>query len=167
MPMLLSKEDQTVADEIHSMQDAAKADLEKRRFERMRAGLQIKYRAVGPTEEATLIKQGGYAAPEVFHSHTPEIKDFNKVVSEDLSLGGVRINTPAPLPEGTKLWLQVGIPDVPIPINAMAVVRWSRRNGSLCSAGLQFTSISKTDLEKVERYLTLQKRADIQKKMGG
>lgn len=153
-------------DELKKMQDAAKAEMEKRRFERLKAGLQIKYRAVGPTEEATLVKQGGYAAPEAFHSHTPEIKDFSKVVSEDVSLGGLRISTPAPLPEGTRLWLQLTLPEVPIAVNAIAEVRWSRAAGSLCSSGLKFVSISKADLDKVERYLVLQKRAEIQKRQG-
>jgi hypothetical protein len=153
--------------DMDDMQKMAQEALEQRRFERMKTGLQIKFRAVGPSEEATLVKQGGYAAPEAFQSHTPEIKEFNKVVSEDVSLGGLRINTPVPLPEGTRLWLQLSIPEVPIPVNAIAVVRWSRTAGSLCSSGLKFESISKSDLDKVERYLVLQKRAEMQKKQSG
>jgi hypothetical protein len=155
-----------MSDEMEAMQKMAQDALDKRRFERMKAGLQIKYRAVGPSEEATLVKQGGYAAPEAFHSHTSEIKDFNKVVSEDVSLGGLRISTPVPLPEGTRLWLQVSIPEVPIPVNAIARVQWSRSAGSLCSSGLKFESISKSDLDKVERYLVLQKRASVQRQSG-
>ena len=153
-------------DDMEAMQKMAQEALDKRRFERMKAGLQIKFRAVGPSEEATLVKQGGYAAPEAFHSHTSEIKDFNKVVSEDISLGGLRISTPAPLPEGTRLWLQVSIPEVPIPVNAIAQVMWTRTAGSLCSSGLKFDSIAKADLDKVERYLIMQKRAQVQKQSG-
>lgn len=153
--------------DLDESQAQAKAILEQRRFERMKAGLQIKYRAVGPSEEATLIKQGGYGLPEAFHANTPEIKDFNKVVTEDLSAGGMKISTPAPLPEGTRLWVQVSIPDVPIAVNAMASVRWTRQAGSLCTSGLKFESISKADLDKVERYLILQKRAEMQKRMDG
>jgi PilZ domain len=151
--------------DLDDMQQAAKNALDQRRFERMKAGLQIKYRAVGPSEEATLVKQGGYGLPEAFHANTPEIKDFNKVVTEDLSVGGVKIATAAPLPVGTRLWLQMTVPEVPISINAMAEVRWSTKNGSLCTSGLKFESISKADLDKVERYLILQKRAEVQKKM--
>ncbi len=153
--------------EIEDMQAKAKEALEQRRFERMKAGLQIKYRAVGPSEEATLVKQGGYGAPEAFHANTPEIKDFNKVVTEDISVGGMKIATPAPLPEGTKLWVQLSIPDVPIAVNAMATVRWTRQAGTLCTSGLKFDSISKADLDKVERYLILQKRAEMQKRSEG
>jgi hypothetical protein len=152
------------AEDLEASKQQAKEILEKRRYERLRAGLQIKYRAVGPTEEATLVKDGGYASPEVFHSHTAEIKDFNKVVTEDISLGGLRINTTAPMPVGTRLWVQASLPDVPIAVNAIAQVMWSRTAGSLCSSGLKFESISKTDLEKVERYLMLQKKAAIDKR---
>jgi hypothetical protein len=150
--------------EVSDTERVAKEILEKRRYERIRSGLQIKYRAVGPTEEATLVKQGGYAEPEAFRANTPEISDFNKVVCEDISLGGVRINTSAPLPEGTRLWLQVSVPGVPIPVNAIGEVRWSRKAGSLCSSGLKFASISKVDLDKVERFLVLQKRAEFEKR---
>ena len=152
-------------EDMLKMQQQAKDLLDKRRFERMKAGLQIKYRAVGPSEEATLVSQGGYGAPEAFHANTPEIKDFNKVVTEDISVGGMKLATPAPLPVGTRLWLQMSLPDVPISVNAMAEVRWSTRAGSLCTSGLKFESISKADLDKVERYLMLQKRAELQKRM--
>ena len=151
--------------ELDDMQRRAKEILDQRRFERMKAGLQIKYRAVGASEEATLIKQGGYGAPEAFHANTPEIKDFNKVVTEDLSIGGMKIATPAPLPVGTRLWLQVTLPEVPISVNAMAEVRWTTTAGSLCTSGVKFESISKADLDKVERFLMLQKRAELQKRM--
>lgn len=153
-------------DDMDAMQKLAQEALDKRRFERLKAGLQIKFRPVGPSEEATLMKQGGYAAPESFRSHTTEIKDFSKVVSEDISLGGLRISTPTPLPEGTRLWLQVSLPDVPIPVNAIAQVMWTRVAGSLCSSGLKFDSIAKADLDKVERYLVLQKRASVQRQSG-
>lgn len=154
-------------DDLEAMQKQAKEIMDKRRFERMKAGLQIKYRAVGPSEEATLVSQGGYGAPEAFRANTPEIKDFNKVVTEDISVGGMKIATTSPMPVGTRLWLQVTIPDVPISVNAMAEVRWSTRAGSLCTSGLKFVSISKADLDKVERYLMLQKRAEMQKRSDG
>lgn len=152
------------AEDLEASKQQAKEIMEKRRYERLRAGLQISYRAVGPTEEATLVKTGGYGAPDAFSSRTAEIKDFNKVVSEDVSLGGLRINTPRPLPTGMRLWVQVSLPDVPIPVNAIAAVMWSRQAGSLCSSGLKFESISKLDLEKVERYLMLQKKAALEKR---
>jgi hypothetical protein len=153
-------------DELQKMQDAAKAALEQRRFERLKAGLQIKYRPVVPAEEDLLVKQGGYAAPESFKANTPEIKDFAKVVSDDVSLGGLKIVAPAPMPTMTRLWLQISLPDAPIAINAIAEVRWSKPEGGQYAHGLKFVSVSKPDLDKVERYLVLQKRAEMQKKQG-
>lgn len=146
------------------MEKMAQDALNKRRYDRMKAGLQIKYRTVGPTEEATLLKAGEYASPETYKANTPEVQDFNKVVCEDISLGGLKINTPFPLSEGTRLWLQVSIPGVPIPVNAIGEVRWSKRAGSLCSSGLKFAGISKPDLDKVERFLALQKPMNAEKK---
>ena len=143
--------------DMSAMAKVAKDAMDKRRYERMKAGLQIKYRNVGPTEEATLMKQGDYGAPNAFKADTVELQDFTKVACEDISLGGLRINTPFPLPEGTRLWLQISIPGIPMAVNAIGEVRWSRRAGSLCSSGVQFHGISMSDLGKVERFLTLQK----------
>jgi c-di-GMP-binding flagellar brake protein YcgR len=153
-------------DDLQKMQEAAKAALEQRRFERLRAGIQVKYRPVVASEEELLVKQGGYAAPEAFKANTPEIKDFNKVVTEDVSLGGLRIMAPVAMPSATRLWLQLSLPDAPIAINAIAEVRWSKPEGGQFSHGLKFVSVSKPDLDKVERFLVLQKRAEMQKKQG-
>lgn len=153
-------------DDLQKMQDAAKAALEQRRFERLRMNIQVKYRPVMADEESLLVKQGGYAAPEAFKANTPEIKDFNKVVSEDVSLGGLKINAPVAMPSGTRLWLQLSLPDTPIAINAIAEVRWSKPEGGQFSHGLKFESVSKPDLDKVERFLVLQKRAELQKRQG-
>lgn len=153
-------------DELKKMQDAAKAELDKRRFERMKAGLQIKFRPVVAEEESLLVKQGGYAAPEAFHANTAEIKDFNKVVTEDISLGGLKIAAAVAMPIGTRLWLQISLPDAPIAINAIAEVRWNKPEGGMHSHGLKFVSVSKPDLDKVERFLVLQKRAELQKRQG-
>ena len=46
--------------------------------------------------------------------------------------------------------------------NAIAEVRWRKPVGSMWSTGLSFSGISKPDLEKVDRYLTLQKRAQME-----
>jgi c-di-GMP-binding flagellar brake protein YcgR len=153
-------------DDLKKMQDAAKAELDKRRFERMKAGLHIKYRPVVAEEENMLVKQGGYAAPEAFKANTPEIKDFNRVVTEDISLGGLKIGAAQAMPNGTRLWLQIELPDAPIAINAIAEVRWSKPEGLAFTHGLKFVSVSKPDLDKVERFLVLQKRAEMQKRQG-
>jgi hypothetical protein len=152
--------------DIEDVAKAARENLEKRRFERMKAGLQIKWRPVTAGEEATLVKAGGYAAVESFHSHTAEITDFNKVISEDVSLGGLKISTAMSMPIGTRLWVQISLPDVPVPVNAIAEVRWCESVASAFLSGLKFLTISKSDLDKVERYLVLQKRASMSRQSG-
>lgn len=152
--------------DIDDIARIARENLEKRRFERMKAGLTIKFRVVTEHEEAGLVKQGGYAAVDSFHSHTTEITDFNKVISEDVSLGGLKISTTGAMPEGTRLWVQISLPDVPVPVNAIAELRWCTPMASAYVSGLKFLTISKADLDKVERYLVLQKRASVQKQSG-
>lgn len=130
---------------------------EKRRYERFRSGLQVKFRGIGQTEKSTLIKQGGYGTPDAFKPQLPELQEFQKVVTEDVSLGGMRVNTSTPLPQGSDLWVQISIPKVPMQVNAIAKVMWTRRAGSLCSSGLKFEAISQGDLKKVEDFLKTEK----------
>lgn len=138
---------------------------EQRRYERMRASLSIKFRPVDLAEEAALERQGHYVAPAAFRANTAETRDLNKLVSEDsgvsedISLGGLKLTTMVPIAEGTRLCLEIVFPEVPIPVNATAEVRWCRQVEDQWSSGLKFIGISKTDLEKVERFLVLQKRA--------
>ncbi len=126
---------------------------EKRQYERFRSGLQVKFRGIGQTEKLTLIKQGGYGTPDAFQATLPELHDFQKVMTEDVSLGGLRVNTSTPLPQASDLWVQISLPKIPMSINAIAKVMWTRRAGSLCSSGLKFEAISQGDLKKVEDYL--------------
>jgi len=153
------------AEEVATRDKLAKQDLEHRRFERMRASLSIKYRLIAAQEEDALTKQGAYVAPKTYKANTAETRDFNKLasednaVSEDISLGGLKITTPVALAEGTRLWVEIGMPDVPIPVSALAEVRWCRPVDGRWNSGLKFSGISKSDLEKVERFLVLQKRA--------
>jgi hypothetical protein len=155
---------------LAALQALAKQTLEQRRYERMRASLTLKYRLLGADEAAALAKQGAYVAPDAFKGNTAETRDFNKLasedsaVSEDISLGGLKLSTPLPLAEGTHLWLELQLPEVPIPVSATAEVRWCREADGQWSSGLKFSGISKTDLDKVERFLVLQKRAQIAKR---
>ena len=146
----------------------SKEALENRRFERLNAALDIKYRVIGADEEAKLLKQEEYVAPKAVKARTSEIRDFTKmaedrqVKSEDISLGGMKISANVLIPMGSRLWIQVSLPEIPIPMNAIAEVRWRKPVGSTWSTGLSFSGISKPDLEKVDRYLTLQKRAQME-----
>jgi hypothetical protein len=142
---------------------------EKRSAERLQARIDIKYRVVDPEEEAEW-RKNDYAAPEGFSPDSPEAPAFSAlandevVVSEDISLGGLKISVSKPVTEGMKLLLQVSIPGVPIPVNAIGEVRWCQEVGDLWNAGLRFLGLSKADLDRVDRFLLLQKRAQMAKR---
>jgi hypothetical protein len=51
-------------------------------------------------------------------------------------------------------------------VNAIAEVRWCESVASAFLSGLKFLTISKSDLDKVERYLVLQKRASMSRQSG-
>src|SRR5882724_6697885 len=106
--------------DIDEIQKRAREFLEKRRFERFRASLGVRFRVIGYDEKMSLIKSGGYAAPGAFMAKAAETRDLKLVVSEDISLGGLRIPTPQPLPKDSELWINLGLPGVPIPVNALA-----------------------------------------------
>ncbi|HTB21868.1 MAG TPA: PilZ domain-containing protein [bacterium] len=141
---------------------------EKRSLERLQASLDIKYRVVGPDEEAAL-RQNDYAAPGSLKA-AKDLADFKnlssvaQVVSEDISLGGLKISVSNPVAEGMRLLLKVSIPDVPIPVSAIGEVRWCRAVGEMWNAGLMFSGLNKADLDRVDRFLLLQKRAQMSKR---
>ena len=77
-------------------------------------------------------------------------------------LGGLRIPTPEALAKGADLWVNVGLPGAPIPVNALATVMWSRPQleGGAYQSGLSFNAINQEDLKKVEGFLELQKKPE-------
>lgn len=147
--------------DIDEIQKRAKEFLEKRRYERFRAGLVVRFRVISPGEKNTLLKSGAYAKPGAFMAKAAETQDLNLVVSEDISAGGLKIPTPQALIQGSELWVNLTLSGVPIPVNALATVMWSRvQGGGAFSSGLKFSGINEADLAKVEGFLTLQKKQD-------
>ena len=146
--------------ELEDIQKAAREAINKRRYERFRSTLQIRYHLVGGTEKNTLMKTGGYAVAGAFMAKAAETQDLRQVFSEDLSLGGLRISSPEPIKPGTDLWINVKLPAVPMPINALATVVRSGPvpNSAMFSSGLKFNAINQADVEKVERFLALQSK---------
>ena len=53
-------------DEIDEIKKRAFEFLEKRRFERFKATLVVRFRVITASEKLTLIKSGGYAKPGAF-----------------------------------------------------------------------------------------------------
>ena len=130
------------------------------RFERFKADLQVSYRPISAAEKSSLLKDGTYAAPEALMAASAQTKDLSQVIAEDISVGGVRISTPAPLEIHHELWVSLTLPAVPIPISAICSVMWTRPVGDgspLSSSGLRFDAINQDDMKKVEEFLALQK----------
>ena len=147
--------------EIDEIQKRAKEFLDKRRFERFKAGLQVRFRVIGAGEKQTLLGSSGYTAPGAFMAKAAELKDLKQVLSEDISLGGLRLATPLALPLGVDLWINLGLPEIPIPMNAIATVMWSRPHPSGgYQNGLQFTAINQADLATVESFVAHQKKKE-------
>ena len=57
--------------------------------------------------------------------------------SRDISLGGMFIETPSPLPYGTSVVIEVKLPAMNSPAKLQATVRWSGREGM----GVQFGTL--------------------------
>jgi hypothetical protein len=150
-----------MADNIDEIQKRAKEFLDKRRFERFKASLSLRFRIISPDEKLTLVREGKFAEPNAFSAWTAETKDLKQVLSEDISLGGIKIATPHPLPPKSELWINLMIPQVPIAMNSLAEVCWCRPipGGGSYQSGLRFSAINKQDLDKVENFLKLQKSA--------
>jgi len=78
-------------------------------------------------------------------------------VASNISKSGMFLITTDPLPEKTELKLQFQIPDNHAKIELIAVVVWCRerdeRPPHLPGMGLKFTRISKSDRERIDRFI--------------
>lgn len=142
--------------EIDDIQRRAAEVLNQRVHERFKASLQVRYRSVGQDEKKNLLKNGSYSTPGAFLARAAETQELHYVVSEDLSKGGLRVSTPQPLPARSELWVNLKLPSVPVPVNALAEVVWTRTAGPSWASGLRFFSINDNDIESVEKFLALQ-----------
>ncbi len=76
----------------------------------------------------------------------------------NLSLGGIFIETPKPLPMNTKLKVQFSLPDMNSPIVAEGVVVHTLRvgqpkNPSVSGMGIRFSELEPSSKETLESYL--------------
>ena len=79
----------------------------------------------------------------------------------NLSLGGIFIETPKPLPMNTKLKVQFSLPDMTAPIVADGVVVHTLRlgqpkNPSVSGMGIKFSELEPSSKEMLESYLQAQ-----------
>src|SRR5882672_8114411 len=125
--------------DIDDIQRFAREAVNKRRYERFKANLQVRYQELGNTERNMLLKNAGYALSGAFMARAAETQDLQQMISEDLSVGGVRVMAPQPLKVGSELWVNLKLPSVPIPINALATVMWTKaaEKGPMFNSGLK------------------------------
>lgn len=65
-------------------------------------------------------------APVALEVQFGDAADAAKAYTRDVSAGGLAINTDKPLPQGTRVNLQVKIPGMSEPVRALGAVAWSR-----------------------------------------
>lgn len=147
-------------------------NMERRVDERVETKLQVRYEALTREASDALLTSGAFS--EVFsveHLQAPLPTDESKHAwTENISVSGLklvgdlRLVTGEPLGEGGHLLVELLIPGAPIPVRALAVIVWvtaSHQDPPTREAGLFFQGIHKQDLEKVKRFMLLQKKAQL------
>jgi c-di-GMP-binding flagellar brake protein YcgR len=142
--------------------------IERRQYERITAQFTVAFHLVETGDAERMSRPGGeYKDITVAHAGTKMVKDVMTVVTENISLGGLKLVTPKPIKEGSTLGLELQLPGLPLPIKALAVVVRSEIAPNATgkhTAGVRFIAINKDDVAKVERYIALVKRAEIEKR---
>ncbi len=153
------------------MSEQGKGGLERRVSERVDCKLGVGWKHIEKAEADRLLQSGAYT--DVFLltdlQGAPSSSALeSKAYTENLSVSGVklvgdlRLSTGEPLDEGWELQIELEVPGAPIPVRALAIVVWtspSLDGGASQAAGLFFKAIHKQDVERVTRYLVMQKRA--------
>jgi hypothetical protein len=138
--------------------------IERRKFVRYLTNIRVDYRVIDAAEEArikadTTSFRSLSDAPKVTAS-----KDVTTVLTEDMSVGGLKIAAEEPFVLGSKMLLELHLQEIPVSVGALAMVVWSKgekNDEGKYTAGLRFESINQEDLDRIKRYLVLQKRAEI------
>lgn len=142
--------------------------IEKRTAERVSAKIQVRFEPIDEEVAEKLIQQRGYRdLTQPMPANTRPLKDVMTVVTENISVGGLKLAGDRPFEEGKTLSIELLIPQMPLPIKALAMVVHCDpdRNGEgKHTAGVRFLAINKEDVARVERYVAMQKRADIEKR---
>jgi c-di-GMP-binding flagellar brake protein YcgR len=139
--------------------------IERRQFERITAHFEVRYHEIPAAEAEQLTKATGEYNDITAPVATKAVKDVMSVVTENISLGGLKIIGAKPFKEKSTLNLEMLIPGFPVPLKALAVVvRADAAVDGKYSAGVLFIGLNKEDIAKVERYVLLMKRAEIEKR---
>jgi hypothetical protein len=152
------------------MNDDIKAWLEKRDSERVAAKLDISFKLIGREEAEAQMEGGGFGdvfSAEDLKSESPS-DDPHDAFTENISISGLKLTGDMrlvggkPLKEGDYLFVELKVPEAPMPVRTLATVIWCEADKSkppLFHAGLFFVAINRQDVAKVARFLVLQRRA--------
>ncbi len=142
--------------------------IEKRVSERVAAKIQVRFEAIPDDQAERLIHERSYKdLTQPMPANTRPLKDVMTVVTENISVGGLKLVGDKPFEEGHTLSVELILPQMPMPIKALAMVVRADRNRNdegRYTAGLRFLAINKDDVARVERYVAMLKRASIEKK---
>lgn len=142
------------------------AYIEKRQFERVASRIKVSYQVIPDSEVDKLVTTRAYQDISLGDSRDVKVKDVMTVVTENISVGGLMIVGDQPFKAGISMNIELTLPQAPVPLKCLAVVvRGSDAavNGKY-SAGLRFLAINKDDIAKIQRYIVLQKRADMDRR---
>lgn len=138
--------------------------IEKRAFERVDLRIAVNYKVIQEAEMERLISTKAYQDISLGQAQNQKIKDVMTVVTENISVGGLMIVGNEPFTIGSSIQMEMQLPQTPLPLKCLAVIVRSSEspvNGKY-SAGVRFLGINKDDTAKIQRYIVLLKRADIQ-----
>jgi hypothetical protein len=151
-------------------QEQGKGGLERRVAERVDCQLGVSWKHLSKEESDKLLFSGAFT--DVFmltdlQGATSEAALEAKAYTENLSVSGVklvgdlRLSTGEALSDGWELEVLLEVPGAPIPVRALAVVVWTspELEGGKRAAGLFFKAIHKQDVERVTRYILMEKRS--------
>jgi c-di-GMP-binding flagellar brake protein YcgR len=140
--------------------------IEKRRYERIVAQLQIKYYVVDNAYAEQLKTEAAYRDTTLAKLATAQ-RPTNVLsgVTENISEGGLALVSEQPLALGTHVVCDITVPSLPRPMRALAeVVRSDSNDGRIVDrtqtvykSGLKIIAINKDDLVRIENYIIEEK----------
>ena len=142
------------------------AYIEKREFERIATRIKVSFQVIPDSEIDRLVTTKAYQDISLGENRDLKVKDIMTVVTENISVGGLMLVGDQPFKAGTSMNLELTLPQTPVPLKCLGVVvRGSEApvNGRY-SAGLRFLAINKDDIAKIQRYIVLQKRAEMDRR---
>jgi uncharacterized protein (TIGR02266 family) len=87
-----------------------------------------------------------------------DTEDFLTDYTANLSIGGMFIETDEPLAMGVRFRLRFSVPDRKVPIDTVAVVRWSQPASKASpmapGMGVRFEELSRDDMAAVQAMLS-------------